>query len=344
MTASAPPIRVGVIGMNHMHIFEMVMQLAQAGAAMAAYLPREGDLSGPLSGFLGDARTVTEPAEIYEDDTIDAIVSAGISNERAPVGIEAMRHGKDFLSDKPAFTTLAQLEEARQVQQDTGRIFSVFYGERFESRATVKAGELVAAGAIGRVIHTAGFGPHRLNAPERPKWFFQRERYGGILTDIASHQMDQFLYFTGATEARVVSSRVANHAHPEYPELEDFGEAMLEADGATGYVRVDWFTPDGLPVWGDGRLTILGTEGYIEIRKEIDLAGRPNGNHLFCVDGKEVRYVDCENVELPFAREFLYDVAHRTETAMSQHHCFLASELALRAQAQAAVVAPGKEA
>jgi predicted dehydrogenase len=237
-------------------------------------------------------------------------------------------------------TDLAQLEEVRRVQAETKRIYSVCFSERFENRATARASELVREGAIGRVLHTIGMGPHRLNAPQRPPWFFQRARYGGILADIASHQMDQFLHFTGSRTARVVASQVANHHHPAWPELEDFGEALLEGEGASGYVRVDWFTPDGLPVWGDGRLALLGTEGTIEVRKYVDPEGRPGGDHVFLVDGRGTRYLDCREVELPYGRLLLDDVANRTETAMSQAHCFAACELALRAQAQARCIAP----
>jgi predicted dehydrogenase len=210
------------------------------------------------------------------------------------------------------------------------------YSERFENRATVKAGELVKAGAIGRVIQTVGLGPHRTNPKTRPAWFFERERYGGILCDIASHQFDQFLYFTGSTQAEVVASQVGNTNHPQYPGLEDFGDATVRGDRGTGYVRVDWFTPDGLATWGDGRLTILGTNGFIEIRKNIDLGGaRTGGSHLFLVDGKETRYVDCKDVVLPYGGQLVDDVLNRTETAMTQAHCFLATEVALQAQARA---------
>ncbi len=283
-----------------------------------------------------------DPREILEDDAIRLVLCAAVNADRAPVGLDVMRHGKDFMTDKPGVTDLDQLAEVRRVQAETGRIYSVCFSERFENRATVRASELVAQGAIGRVLQTVGLGPHRINAPSRPSWFFQRARYGGILCDIGSHQMDQFLHFTGAREARVVASRIANHAHPRFPELEDFGEVLLEGDGCSGYVRVDWFTPDGLPSWGDGRLTLLGSEGFIEIRKNVDLGGRPDGNHLFLVDGSETRYVDCSDVELPYGRHLLHDVVHRSETAMSQDHCFRACELALRAQAEARRL-PGRE-
>ena len=133
-----------------------------------------------------------------------------------------------------------------------------------------------------------------------------------------------------------MASQVGNVHHPQYPGLEDFGDVMLRGDEGAGYIRVDWFTPDGLATWGDGRLTILGTNGFIEIRKNIDLGGpRQGGSHLFLVDEKETRYVDCKDTPLPYGPQLVDDVLNRTETAMSQAHCFRAMELALVAQKQA---------
>ncbi|HLY89498.1 MAG TPA: Gfo/Idh/MocA family oxidoreductase [Acetobacteraceae bacterium] len=335
MSARAEQIRFGVIGINHGHIYGMANQLLDAGAELVAFFAPEDDLAAEFSNKFPQARRARSKAEVLEDRSLALIASAGIPNERAPLGVETMRHGKDYLSDKPGFTTLEQLEEARSVQRQTRRIYSVCYSERVQNRATVRAGELVEAGAIGRPLQTVGLGPHRLNAPSRPKWFFEHDRYGGILTDIGSHQVDQFLFFTGSTSAEVVASQVGNVAHPEYPGLDDFGDMLLRGDGGTGYVRVDWFTPDGLSAWGDGRLTILGTDGFIEIRKNVDIGGRAGGDHLFIVDQRETRYMDCKNVELPFGPRLLDDVRNRTETAMPQAHTFLASELALNAQAQA---------
>lgn len=333
------PIRLGVIGINHGHIYGMANQLLDAGAELVAFFAHEDDLAAEFSNKFPQARRARSKAEVLEDGSLALIASAGIPNERAPLGVEVMRHAKDYLSDKPGFTTLQQLDEARSVQRETRRIYSVCYSERVQNRATVRAGELVQAGAIGRPLQTVGLGPHRLNAPSRPKWFFEHDRYGGILTDIGSHQADQFLFFTRSTSAEVVASQVANLAHPEYPGLDDFGDMLLRGDGGTGYVRVDWFTPDGLSSWGDGRLTILGTDGFIEIRKNVDIGGRPGGDHLLIVDQHETRYMDCKNVALPFGPQLLDDIRNRTETAMPQAHTFLASELALKAQAQARSIA-----
>jgi len=336
-------IRFGVIGLNHGHIYGQVAATIAGGGELVSYFGEEPDLASAFAKQYPQAKLGRSAREVLEDPSLGLIVSASIPNERAPLGIEVMRHGKDFMVDKPGMTTLDQLAEVRRVQAETKRIYSILYSERHENKATIRAGELVKAGAIGTVIQTVGLGPHRMNAKTRPAWFFERERYGGILCDIASHQFDQFLFFTGSTRADIVASQVGNVRHPEHPGLEDFGDVMLRGDGGTGYIRVDWFTPDGLQTWGDTRLTVLGSDGYIEVRKNIDIAGRPGSNHLFLVDQKETRYVDCSDTLLTYGERLVDDVLNRTETAMPQAHVFLAMELALRADGQAQRLAGGNE-
>jgi predicted dehydrogenase len=332
---AAPRIRFAAIGLNHGHINSQVSAVIRGGGELVSFYASEPDLAAAFNKRFPQARLVREEKEILEDASIQLVVSAAIPKERAPLGIRVMQHGKDFMSDKPGFTTLKQLADARRVQQQTRRIYSIMYSERLENRATVRAGELVKAGAIGRVIQTVGLGPHRLNLKTRPPWFFERKAYGGILCDIASHQADQFLFFTGSTQAEVVAAQVGNLHHPQYPGLEDFGDVMLRGDGGTGYIRVDWFTPDGLATWGDGRLTILGTDGFIEIRKNIDIAGRSGDSHLFLVDHKGTQYIDCSTQPLPYGGQLVDDILNRTETAMPQAHCFRAMELVLTAQKKA---------
>jgi len=330
-----PKIKFSVIGINHGHINGQVQAVQRGGGELVAVYAKEQDLLDAFVKRFPTVKVAKSEDEILNDKSTQLVVSAAIPDERAPIGIRVMRAGKDYMSDKPGITTLEQLAEVRKVQAATRRIYSIMYSERFENRATVRAGELVKAGAIGRVIQTVGLGPHKTNISTRPAWFFERERYGGILCDIASHQADQFLYFTGSTSAEVVASQVGNVNHPKYPGLEDFGDMMVRGNGGTGYIRVDWFTPAALPVFGDGRLTVIGTEGFLEIRKNIDISGRQGGSHLFIVDQKEMRYVDCQNVALPYGDQLVADVLNRTETAMTQAHCFLATELVLKAQKQA---------
>ena len=333
--AKTPRIRFAAIGLNHGHISGQVDTVIRGGGALVSFFAKEPDLAAAFAKRYPQAKLARSEREILEDSSIQLVVSAAIPNERGPLAVEAMRHGKDVMVDKPGVTTLEQLADVRRVQAETKRIYSILYGERLENRATLKAGDLIKAGAIGKVVQTIGMGPHRMTPKTRPAWFFERERYGGILCDIGSHQCEQFLFLTGSTRAEVVASRVGNVHHADHPGIEDFGDAMLRGSGGSGYMRLDWFTPDGLNTWGDGRLTVLGTEGYIEVRKNVDIAGRPSGNHLFLVDQKGTRYIDCKDQPLPYGGQLVDDVLNRTDTAMPQVHCFLAMELALQAEKQA---------
>jgi len=342
-TFAEPRIKFSVIGLNHGHIYGMVDAVTRGGGQLVSFYAKEPDLAAAFAKRYPQAKQAQSKQEVLEDKSTQAILSASIPIERAPLGIEVMQHGKDYLVDKPGITSLDQLKAVRKVQAATKRIYSIMYSERHENRATVKAGELVKAGAIGKVIQTIGMGPHRMNANTRPAWFFDTKYYGGIITDIASHQFDQFLFFTGSTKAEIVAAQVGNIHHPQYPQFEDFGDVMIKGDKGTGYIRVDWFTPDGLKTWGDGRLTILGTDGFIEIRKNIDIASdHKGGNHLYLVNQKETLHIDCNDVALPFGQLFVDDVLNRTETAMPQAHCFLATEMALKAQSMAKPVQMGK--
>jgi predicted dehydrogenase len=330
-----PRIKFSVIGINHAHIYSQVDAVIRGGGQLISLYATEPDLIAAFTKRYPQVKLANSQNEILEDKSIQLILSAAIPVDRAGIGIRAMQHGKDYMSDKPGITTLEQLDEVRKVQKQTGRIYSIMYSERFENKATVKAGELVKQGAVGNVIQTVILAPHRISLTTRPDWFFDKKYFGGIITDIGSHQFDQFLFFTNSDKADVVLSQVGNVAHPKYPNFEDFGDVVLRGNGGTGYIRIDWFTPDGLKTWGDGRLTILGTEGYIEVRKNIDIAGRDGANHLFLVNNKDTQYINCNDVELPYGRLLVDDVLHRTETAMTQHHCFLATELALKAQKNA---------
>lgn len=328
-------IDFGVIGLDHAHIYSMTDAMIRGGGRLKAFYASDPKQVDTFRKRYGNAVTLARSEdEILEDKTIQAIAGAPIPDLRAPLGIRTMRAGKDYLGDKPAITTLEQLAEVRRAIAETKRKFAIMYSERLEVRAAVHAGDLVRQGQIGKVVQTVNLAPHRVGGG-RPDWFWDKARYGGILTDIGSHQADQFLFYTGSTKAHVVASQTGNLNWKDKPQFEDFGDMIATGDGGAGYVRVDWFTPDGLPTWGDGRLFILGTEGYIELRKYVDIAGRPGGNHLLICDKKGVRYVDCSKVHLPFGPQFIADIVERTSVAQDQEQALLAAELVLTAQKNA---------
>lgn len=329
-------IRFAGIGFEHAHIYGQVKVMLEAGAELALFHDVDAARVKQFQATFPQAHQAESIEQILEDKSVDLVVSAAVPNERAPLGIRVMRHGKDYMSDKPAFTDLEQLAEAKRVQAETGRIYSICFSEHLTQKSTIKAGELVHAGAIGKVIQTSGFGPHRLFGERpRPAWTFDRHYFGGIINDLASHQIEQFLFFTGSQSAEVTAASVGNFKFREYPKMHDMGDLSLRSPHAVGHIRVDWLTPAGLPVWGDVRLFLLGTEGYIELRKNIDVAGRDGESHLFLVNGEGARYVDCSDTQIRYGRQLIDDVLNRTDTAMPQARSFLASQLALQAEAMA---------
>ncbi len=328
-------IRFSVIGLNHSHIYGMVDALLEGGGTLVSVYAAENDLIEDFTKRYPGSNIARSEEEIIEDQSIQLVASASVPVDRAPLGIRVMKSGKDYMTDKPGIVNFQQFDEVKRIQKETGRIYSIVYSERLRNPASVYAGKLVQEGAIGKVVQTVGLGPHRMRPDSRPGWFFEPAKAGGILCDIGSHQCDQFLYYTGSAQAEVSYAQTGNFNTPDHPEYQDFGDMSVRSPHATGYIRIDWFTPDGLATWGDGRTFILGTEGYIEMRKYIDIAGREGENHLFLVNQKETRYFDCSNVTMPFGEQLVDDVVHRTETAMSQQHCFLATELALTAQKMA---------
>jgi predicted dehydrogenase len=337
-TKSQYSIRFSVIGLDHYHIMSMTAAVLRGGGELVSVFATDPKAIADFMKLYPQAKLARSEQEILDDPSIQLVAGAPIPNLRAPLGIRVMHHGKDYLSDKPAITTLEQLADVRAAIAQTGRIFAIMYSERLEVRAAVKAGDLIQQGAIGKVVQTVNIAPHKVNDITRPAWFWDPEQYGGILCDIGSHQADQFVYYTGSTTAAVTASQIANVNHPAHPRFQDFGDMMLHGNGGAGYVRVDWFTPEGLGTWGDGRLFILGTEGYIELRKYVDIAGRSGGNHLFVVDGKQAKYMDCSKVELPFGPQFVSDIVNRTHTGQNQVQALLAAELVLLAQKNAKVL------
>jgi predicted dehydrogenase len=336
-------VRFGVCGMSHDHIYGMVEAMIRGGGELVSVYAAEPERGAAFTKRYPQAKLVTTEDGVLTDPSLHLVLSSAIPVQRAPIGIRAMRNGKDYLSDKPGITTLEQLAEVRKTIAETKRTYAIMYSERLEVKAAVEAGYLVQQGAIGKVIQTINIAPHQITqragdaggGTGRPEWFWHPDQYGGILTDIGSHQVDQFLFYTGCTQAEVVASQVANVRHPDHPQFQDFGDMMLRGNHGFGYVRLDWFTPFGLGTWGDGRLFILGTDGYIELRKYTDVARSKQGNHLFLVDKNSARAFDCNNVVLPFGPQFIADVANRTHVAQDQTQCLLAAELVIRAQQQA---------
>ena len=326
-------IKLGILGIDHGHIFDMLDEMLKEGCTCNHFWTDGFPLT--LKQFnkkYPNIKKVDNKDVILSDNEIDMILISSIPKDRANLSIDALKAGKDVMVDKPGCITIEQLNNIKLAVKETGKIWSVNFSERFHVAAVAKAEELVKLGKIGDIKQTIGTGPHRLGNYERPNWFFERDSYGGIITDIGSHQIHQFLVFTNSIEAQINHALVENSTKKEFPGFQDFGEVNLTSNGGHGYIRLDWFTPEALPTWGDGRLFILGDKGFIEIRKYTDLAKSEKGNHLFLANNNDVKYINCSDVKLPYFSNLINDILNRTETACSQELTYLSMELAIKAQ------------
>ncbi|MES2308966.1 MAG: Gfo/Idh/MocA family oxidoreductase [Verrucomicrobiota bacterium] len=331
------------VALDHGHIYGQCNGLIEAGAELRYVYDPDPQKMEQFCKTYPHVQCASSLNAILDDPEIKLVAAAAIPNERGPLGIKVMNSGKDYFTDKTPFTDLDQLSEARQTVQKTGCKYMVYYSERLHVESAVHAGQLIQEGAIGKVVQVLGLGPHRLSAASRPSWFFKKRQYGGILADIGSHQIEQYLFYSGAKDAVVTHAATGNFNNPDYPELEDYGEATLLGDNGTrNFYRVDWLTPDGLGSWGDGRTIILGSKGYIELRKYIDIARSVEGENVYLVTDQEETLLNVKGkVGFPFFGELILDCLNRTEIAMTQEHAFKAAELCLKCQAYADQEKPG---
>lgn len=322
---------------DHGHIYGQCDGLIGAGGTLKSVYDTDPKRLNDFLAKYPQTKAVDSFERILDDKEIQLVAAAAVPSDRGPIGCRVLRAGKDYFTDKSPFTTLEQLAEARKTVAATGHKYAVYYSERVHVESAWYVGELVEQGAIGRVVQVINLAPHKLSKPSRPAWFFDKSKYGGILTDIGSHQVEQFLHYTKAKDATINFARVENFNNPDKPGLEDFGEASFRADnGASYYCRLDWYTPNGLQSWGDGRLFILGTDGVIEVRKYMDFGRDTGGDLIFVADHHKEQIIDCKGkVGFPFFGKFILDCLNRTENAMTQEHAFKAAELAMLAQKKA---------
>ena len=342
VVVSPGEFRVAAAGLDHGHIYGMCFGLADAGAEITTVYDPDPKKVAAFQQQFPTAKKVESLDALLDDHSLNMVASAAVPSERGDIGLKVQDAGKHYFVDKAPFTTAEQLAAARESVKRSGKHWAVCYSERVQNEAAVFAGQLIEDGAIGKVLQVMGIGPHRLQPEKRPEWFFRKEKYGGILIDIGSHQIEQFLYYAGARDAQILHSKIANYAHPDHPEFEDFGDATLVADnGTTNYFRVDWFTPDGLSTWGDGRTFIVGTDGYIELRKYVDVARDKVGSHLYLVNGDGEQHMPVHGkVGFPYFGALILDCLNGTEKAMPQDHTFKAAELCIKTQEQAVRVGP----
>ena len=333
-----------VIGLNHGHIYGQVKGLLDTGQWRLKHVfAAEDDLRQGFLARYPDVIAAETVSQILEDGEVELIASAAINADRGPLAVQALDAGKHVFVDKPCATTLDQLEAVKAAVARSGKKWFAFFGEMVTHVGVTWVRQEMEKGNLGKPIHFMGLGPHMLRIKGRPDWMFSRERYGGILNDIASHQIAQFAYWM-MQDPIPQFSRVGNLHHPQTPEFEDFGDAMLTGSkGGTGYIRADWFTPEGLPTFGDIRQQLITTEAYVEHRKTLDIgdAGGGRGGKLIVTrNNRGPEIVDLSGMRMSFFEDLTRDVEQGTETAIPFDLSYKASRAILELQAHAVRLGP----
>ena len=329
------------VGLAHCHIYAMCRGLINAGAILKFVYDANPSLSADFVKEFPGVKICKSEEEILENEEIKLVASADIPALRAPLGIRVMRAGKDFFSDKAPFISLEQLRDIKKTCLETGRKYFVYYGERVHDEASIFADILIKRGLIGEISHIDGLAPHILNPQSRPKWFFSKKLTGGILVDLASHQIEQLLYYAESDNVKIDFARVENYFHNQFTDFEDFGCVSLVCENRiTGYFRIDWNSPI-MPTWGDARTFICGSKGFLELRKNYDIShSRSPGNIYIVIDNHEYYLNVAGKVGFPFFRNLINDSINRTDTAMSQEHALKVGEIAVKAQIMANLGTP----
>ncbi|MFA7119793.1 MAG: Gfo/Idh/MocA family oxidoreductase [Sphaerochaetaceae bacterium] len=326
-----------VIGLDHGHILAMTNGLLEAGATLRWVYDKDRAKAISFCKRFAEGKVAESEEVVLSDRVTTLVVSAIRPDQRCSLGLQVMKVGKDFFVDKPGMLSLADVQSVKELCEKTGRKYIIYFGERIHVEAAVQAQRMIDSGELGKIVSITILAPHRLNKASRPDWFFDPRKNGGILVDIGSHQIEQFLSYSHADSAKVNYSMVANYANPDKPDFMDFGEVSLLSDtGVSGYCRVDWFTPAGLGAWGDGRVFIVGTKATLEIRKYIDVAQSSEGDHLYFVNEKGEHHLQVTGkIGFPFFGELILDCLNRTERAITQRHVLEAMTITLQAQEQA---------
>ena len=201
---------MAAVRLDHGHIYGMCNGFLEAGATLKWVYDPDPKKTDAFRAKFPQARIARSLDEVLSDPEVRLVGCDAVTSERGPIGCRVMEAGKDYFSDKAPFTTMRQLDDAKAVVARTGCKYFVYFSERLHNESAMYATDLVRQGAVGKVIHVLCIAPHRLAKATRPDWFFQREKYGGILCDIGSHQFEQFLAYTGSTDATVSHAAVGN--------------------------------------------------------------------------------------------------------------------------------------
>lgn len=255
-------IRLAVAGMAHPHVTYVLSELPhRPELRLVAVSDPDPDNVAAYAESIGDVPAYADHQEMLARHEVDVVSVNGVYIDRAVAVVDALHAGAHVVVDKPLCTSLEQLSTIETAAAATGRLVSLVFEKRAHP-VTRAARRLVAAGTLGDLALITSTGPHPLRHLTRPSWFFTAD-YGGVLADLAVHDVDVALALTGARDGIVVGT-CGKRAYPQYPEFSDHGAMLLAAGEVMATIDAHWLAPES----GKGRyeMRLVGTQGTAEMR------------------------------------------------------------------------------
>ncbi|MGQ9632259.1 MAG: Gfo/Idh/MocA family protein [bacterium] len=321
-------MKFGIIGCQHGHIAQFIDEmLAIPGTEFLGIVEDDPWLAESLS------RRYDVPLLERREDLlnlgVELVGSSARNDLKADLICYCLGRGLHVMVDKPLVITLGDLGRVMSAVEGSRAQLGLMLTERFNPPiAHLK--NLIDRGELGRIVHFTILKPHKIVASTRPPWHFVKSQNGGIIADLAIHDVDLLRWYLGC-EVKSFHAYESQYTLLDKPAFSDNAEIFLIMEnGATAFLRPDWLMPDAYPTWGDGRIFCVGTEGCAEIRTTGDpFAGTP-GELIVTTNKSAPRKITPDPVGRNLAQDFIDRIEGRGICLLTHSEIFKSTETTLR--------------
>lgn len=260
-------IAISFMGFRHAHILGLYdMAKSNCDLRITGACEEDADTREQLSKN-GDVEiTHLNYIAMLNDVDCDVVAVGDYYGKRGQIIIEALKHGKHVISDKPICTNMEELESIERLATENRLQVGCQLDLRDAGRH-ICVRDLIRSGAIGGVQSVIVYAQHPLSLGYRPKWYFEEGKYGGTINDIGIHVFDLVEWMTQLKFNEVVSARCWNAFAVGLPCMRDGGQFMMKMENDCGVIGdVSYFLPDDIASGAEQywRITIFGSHGVIE--------------------------------------------------------------------------------
>ena len=297
-------MNIAFAGFRHGHIFGLYDKTEKC-AHISGCFEEDDHERKSIEKSKGICFNYSRYEDILNDESVDAVAIGDYYGKRGKMIIDALKHGKNVICDKPLCTSFEELDEIEKLADKTGLQVFCMLDLRYMPQIK-RAEEIVKGGVLGKVHIVSFTGQHPLDYDNRPKWYFEEGKHGGTINDIAIHGIDLVRYITGEDFSDTNYARCWNAFATEKKDFKDCAQFNIRMGDMVVSADVSYSAPSfGLPTYWD--FCFWGEKGMMRFNR-ID-----SNLYLYTKDGMETMV--CENNVPDYMREFI-DASMGKETDM----------------------------